>query len=469
MTKFNTNILIRSCAILFSLLFLVLSYFNVPATDDYHFLDNLHQFGIWNGMIHEYNSWSPRFASVLITHLFLWLEENWMCGYFLFGLFSLLLVTVSIFSLLRAVDSLLSNHFSVSFEDQKKSDQISISLFISSIWFLGSYRIGETWFWLCSASTYLWSNAFFILLFSVILRHRFSIFNYMLILLCGFYIGGSCGPLSLTTLFLLLIMLILIYVLRIDNEHKGQLNRKILLSICVLGFFFFLQYIAPGNRIRESFFREISIIESIILNVKMTGIIVLKRLPPSLLIDLVLTFPIALMIQPSSVANSLNWMRNVLISTIIFGFLIFIFQWSITFKTQDVGAYRTLFFIQTLSVFFSATFWILTAKYGILKELKSSLERIKIALLSAYSLTLIFLICHQFVLVRQYHKATVDRNVYVRKNHQKEEIIELNPLPESGMLYSAELSTDTAFFSNVHYKQGMKLELSVRRKIFFPE
>jgi hypothetical protein len=461
--------LIRWCALIFGILFLVLSFYNIPAKDDYHFLHNLHQYGIWNGMIHEYNTWSPRFASVLITHLFLWLEENWANGYFLFGLFSLLLVTLSVFSFLRVMDSLLTNNFYESFKVQKTIDQVSISLFVSSIWFLGSFRIGKTWFWLCSASTYLWSNAFFILLISLILRQRVSLFDYMLIFLCGFYIGGSCGPLSLTTVLLLLIMLILIYVLRIENERKRQLNRKILLSICALGLFFFLQYIAPGNRIRESFFREISIIESIILNVKMTGIIVLKRLPLSLLIDLILTFPIALMIQPSSIANYVNWMRNVLISTIIFGFLIFIFQWSITFKTQDVGAYRTLFFIQTLSLFFSGTFWILTAKYGILERLKSSLEKMKTGLLYAYVLTLLFLLYHQFIITRKYHAATTDRNAYVRTHHQKEALIELNPLPPSGMLCSAELSTDTAFFSNVHYKQGLQLKCKVRRKIYFPE
>ena len=42
--------------------------------------------------------------------------------------------------------------------------------------------------------------------------------------------------------------------------------------------------------------------------------------------------------------------------------------------------------------------------------------------------------------------------------------VELNPLPSSGMLFSSEISEDTANFSNQHLKCYLKLDFQIRMK-----
>jgi hypothetical protein len=42
--------------------------------------------------------------------------------------------------------------------------------------------------------------------------------------------------------------------------------------------------------------------------------------------------------------------------------------------------------------------------------------------------------------------------------NNKEEIINVKPLPFSGYIYSAEISTDSSHFSNQHLKSGLGLD-----------
>jgi len=463
--------LIKWCALIFGILFLVLSFYNVPATDDYHFLHNLHQFGIWNGMIHEYNSWSPRFASVLMTHLFLRIQDSWGIGYLLFGILSLVLVTFSVYSFLRMVDTHLSKVLLFSFRNLKPIDQISIALFISSIWFLGTFRIGETWFWLCSASTYLWSNAFFMILISRLFKKYSTTFDYPVLVLCAYYIGGSCGPISLITLTILGILL---FSTSSKNNYLFDLNasllrRKIVFSLVVLGGFFLIQYLAEGNRIRETFFQRVSLMGSLVLNMKMTGIILIKRLPLSLLIDLILTFPVVGIVRTKNKAEPKKWFKTIFLVTFSYFMAIFLFQWSITYKTQDVGAFRTLFFVQTLTLLYCGVFWMLAAKFGVLHKIQGIQHKIGSGILTIYLIVLSAILIKETTVTKRYHQACIGRVSYVKQSCNAKNVVEVNPLPESGMLYSSELSTDTAYFSNVHFKQGLNLNCTVKRKLFFPE
>ena len=469
MTRLNCLLIIRLCAFLFTLLFLILSFYNVPATDDYHFLHNLHEYGIWQGMVHEYSNWSPRFASVLITHFILWIQEMTGFGYFIFGVLSLLLVTTAIHCFLLSVEHFFENDIINLFRERTKVDQIAVSLFVASIWFLGTLRIGETWFWLCSASTYLWSNAFFLILVSQLIKSGKLWSDYPILFLSCFFIGGSCGPLSLITLTLLVLLLITNLFEFIKKGKSSGIIPKLTFATVILSIFFYFQYIANGNRVRETFFDQISLVESLILNIKITGIILIKRIPLSLLIDLILTFPVIKLISTRNESEPAKWIKCLTALTSIYLLTIFLFQWSITYKTQDVGAYRTLLFIQTLTLIYSGMFWILTAKYGFRKRLLGMQKKISFGLLTIYTITLSVLLINQIIATEKYHEACIERTEYVKRTCYNKNVTEVNPLPTSGLLYSAELSTDTSYFSNVHYKQGLNLDCAVRRKKLFPE
>lgn len=467
MLTFKMRSLIRFAGILFFLLFLILAFFNRPATDDFHFMHNLHQYGIWEGMLQEYSTWSPRYCSVLITQSILSLEEFTGWGYLIYGVLSLLLSWTAVHFLINRIKELLRRSGIDLIDDGPIG--ISTSLFICSIWFLSTFRIGETWFWLCSSSTYLWSNAFLLFLMGSVIHEKQSVKHWLVITISSIYIGGSCGPLSILTLVLLTGVISVTTTKWNPFENSQTILKRAVFSLLVLLLAFTVQYLAEGNRIREQFFREISLVESFILNIKMTGIILLKRLPLSLLISLALTFPLLLAVKQKEVSFT-KWVRAITLSSIIYVGLIFLFQWSITYKTQDVGAYRTLFFVNTLSVIFCANLWVQSARYGIIDSSKLFWSTTKKVILVCYSITLLFLLFQQANYGYQYSKSCDSRIAYcIKACNQNKNTIILHPLPYSGMLYSAELSTDPSFFSNEHYVQGLNITCKVRRNPFPPE
>ena len=117
---------------------------------------------------------------------------------------------------------------------------------------------------------------------------------------------------------------------------------------------FIVMYIGKGNEIRESFFEEISIYAALLLNIKYTGIIVLKIIPEILPYCIIFSLAISTYLTPTIPIRSLkSGVKNIFICFVLFGVLIFLFQLPISYKTQDLGADRTLYpvAITTLMVF----------------------------------------------------------------------------------------------------------------------
>jgi hypothetical protein len=452
-------------AFLFTILFLLLSFFNKPAVDDFHFLYNVHQFGVWKGILYEYATWSPRYVAVFVTHLTLLVEEKTHFGYLIFGVLSFGLTILAIHQFLKTASQFRIWDMYLESDFLNKKHFFISSLFFCSCWFLATLKIGETWFWLCSASTYLWSNAFFLILFSVLFKQKATPYHFVILFICTLYIGGSCGPLSLLSLFVLLSLITAGVFVRKSIFTNRHFMIRLIFSFILLGIFFFVQYNSQGNRIRETFFKEINLGESLLLNLKMMGIIIFKRLPFSFIIGLTLTFPLFSVVPKKTIPRYEKWFRCVCLSLFVYGVLLFLFQLSVTYKTQDVAAYRTLFFVNTLTLLFCAWFWILCSKYGVLLTISNYLKRLKVAVLAIYTFILVCVLFQQAFTVTNYARAYHERMLYIRNHCVEGEIINLNPLPPSGFLFSAELSSDTAHFSNNHFRKALNLKCYVRKGV----
>jgi hypothetical protein len=151
-----------------------------------------------------------------------------------------------------------------------------------------------------------------------------------------------------------------------------------------------------------------------------------------------------------------NWIQKIIIITVCFIGTIYLFQLPITYKTQDIGAYRALFTISLISLIYtSSIFYILGNKL----ELNQGIWIYFLVLPFAISLCINFFnLGNQKVTVTQYAKVYDDRINYLLKNQSVNGEIYLNPLPQSGFLYSAELSSDTSHFSHHHLKKGLGLK-----------
>lgn len=459
-----TNILLTLSNFLFILLYITLCVNNRIAIDDFYFLSNVSEHGIIDGSIYEYNSWNSRWLSLLLNHsiLFIYQKMNFIIA--LYGILNLILFVLALFFLITTVIDYIN--ISPILKKNKLYFQLSLlnfSVFFVGLIFISTMRIGETWFWICSSTGYIWSNIMFIIGIGCLIKREVKYSLSTIGCLSFFFIGGSSPTLSLLSILILSTIIVLASV----NYFHDLINKKILIKRSLLSLLlclssFIILYLGEGNRIREQFFHEISIGYSIILNFKMSGIIILKRIPLIIPIIAILSLPI---ISYSNYLKSgrsdMNWKKKVIYISILYLSLIYFFQLPITYKTQDVGAYRTLFFITILTIFyFLILFFLIGKNLFISKQLLNYLSKVPL-LISSFIFA--YFLINQYYTTTKYAKAYDQRMINLMEERTDIEILDLKPLPPSGMLYSAEISTDTSHYSNKFIKKALNLNFKVRK------
>jgi hypothetical protein len=222
---------------------------------------------------------------------------------------------------------------------------------------------------------------------------------------------------------------------------------------------FLVLYFAEGNLVREQFFDEISFGYSLVLNVKMVGIIFLKRVVYILPFILVLCLPmIAFSNRKKEKTTDPNWKRKLVYLTLTYFLTVDLFQLSITYKTQDVGAYRAFYFVSICTLAY-----VLALYYQIRKNLSLSPAFAFYSTVISLVLSTLFFGCQfeqQQAIVLKYAKAYDEHIQFVKAQNSPIHLLELHLLPNSGLLYSAELSSDTTYFTNQHFKAGLNLKFN---------
>lgn len=444
--------------ILFLSLFLVLALNQRLATDDFYFLANFLEHGVIQGTWTEYNTWSTRFSSVGLNQIVLFFQEKGTWALACFSLLSLAVfvtvVALNIKNIVRLLNVQSSHKLSGLYV-------LNLSIFLVSIMFITTVKIDETWFWLCASCTYLW-GVMMLMLGVAWLTSAKNNALYTLFGVFGFvYLGGASGPLALIVLsFLLSIILFSNKYSQSLKLAQNKLRIKATVGFLVCLSAFLILYFGKGNQMREVFFEQLSVLDSMFLNVKMSGIIILKRLPSVLPLMLTIAFPMLYVASIHNVAKKISPWMDFLKLTILFAVVVYLYQLSITYKTQDVAAYRALFFVSVLTLMYIAKSYLIIGKNLPLTKLSAALF---------YSSFLFAPTLFAYQLVKQHsiafeYSASYDTRMNLLENvKNKNEIILLSPLKNSGMLYSAEISTDTSFHSNQHLKQALMLKINVAK------
>ncbi len=441
--------------ILFITLYILLSYFNRISIDDFYFLNNVNKYGIIEGTSHEHETWSGRWAAVLVTHtvLFFYKFRNFL---FVYQLSIFLLFSISAYRLLKNIDELFTQKKLSSFE------LINISILLISALFYTTFKIDETWFWLCASSNYLLSIIFLILGSSAIIAEKKSILNIALCIVSFTYIGGSCEPLGLFVMLILVLFVSATYFKYISLPLPNQLlASRLLLAFVFCLSSFILMYSANGNRVRENFFEDISLFGCFILNFKTTGMIILLRLPavlPYLIPFSFITFYLGAVAKKNNSSKKAGIKKIILIGLTYF-VLLFIYQFPVSYITQDIAAYRALFPITLLTLIFAfAVFY----QLGLLFKPRANLSAYLLPFVLACIITLnTFTLYSQSKIVPNYAKAYDVRIAYLLKQKDNFQSTRVKPLPSSGLLFSAEISSDSAHFSNLHLQSGLHLKAGV--------
>ncbi len=443
MNKYLLKYLFYTSNIIFALLIITISYHNRIATDDFHFLDNILNYGIIKGVVIEYNTWSTRWLSVLINHVVLRFILINKISLFIFNIISITLFIIAVYVNVNKFKGIVKTEKISSF------DVLNISVFIVSAVFYTTIGIGETWFWLCSSCTYLYSV-------TMLLFANYWLFNKNSNVLIGiisfFFIGCTLEPLAI----LIILTLILIFAYNYIKKQELIQNKKIIIAIVLCSIAFLTLYGGKGTCNRELFFKKITIFESLILNFQLMKIIIHQYLIKLIPYIFIFSTPFIFLGQNSK--NKIDvkkWLIYSSILVVLFFVIFYLYQLSITYKTQDISAIRALF---------PVTFVLLITSFTLFYLLGSLIFLIKKTIISTYIAVVIIIILSSYNLITQskilekYTYCYDKRIEYLEANKNNTKTIILKPLPYSGYLYSAEISTDSTYFSNQHLKKALRLK-----------
>lgn len=444
---------------MFVIFYLLLSCYSRLSSDDYYFIYDVRTTGIGGSVYSQYMEWCGRFAATFAMDVPYKLFDVDQTYYFLLPLLSFILLVTGLYNLFKAAGSLLNFDFQC-------AQLLTASLSFTALLFFMSYDIGETWFWYCSLSSYLWSVVAFVwgVFFLLGISRRYV--SIVLASLCFMYVGGSSEVFSV--IYGVLIFLFLVYRYKIAADFKNfisdDLNSRFLIVYLIFGIFFLVFLIAPGNYLRDELFPERHFFNSLFISLKAIIKFGVLFMPPRLVY--ILPFGIPFIVIGSSYAdlftNKINFRKIFKISTIILAVLTLLFFLMIAFVMIETGPPRLWFLLSFLISVYTCAICFYAGCSGYI-ELK------KINILKTSCLILGFLImiyCYSSQLPKaiNYSKAHDERINYLTDLNNKivqDTIIQLKPLPSSGMLYSSEIKADTNHFTNKEMRLGYNLKFHV--------
>lgn len=462
------SILLWTAVTVFVSLYAILSYNNRLAADDLFYLANYPKVGIWGCMEYLYLTFSGRWSAYLYTGAVVSMSHlKWTL--FIFHSFTLA-------SLIAILSLILHQILNIRLNSRLKRREILLYATITAMGlFFTSYSIGETWFWVVQVCTYIWCIIMSLMLIYGFLNKKSLPINLFIISIAGLFIGGSSESYALVNLFLLGCYLFFanIRFSRLPFFHlptSKSLNIKLTIAIIAVLIGFAITMTAPGNGVRYDALPHPSNAMLVWIQLKSFIKIVFIRIPLNLPMLLLFGTPWFLLgnhIQKrTSIISFTEFSKSLLPYMFTFLVLIFIFLVPTSFIMAELGPDRALSFISffiTLS-FSAVLFWAgMRLAVG-----DKTIHLLKIGTPSLMIILLTYHTINQWQITSAYAHSYDNRNSYLDTAKQKEKntTIVVDSLKPSGMLYSAEITTNPSHFLNQFLKDasGVKGDVKVKNK-----
>lgn len=239
----GVNKLIIILLLLTNLLFLaylmIVSYYNVPQSDDLFFIHRFQSLGLFKSIYWWYMNWQGRFLPMLFTNISL-LSFKYFDTLILNSVFLFALYFYSLFCLLKKMignPEINNNKWDYLFLS-------SISILLFNLILLFHFDT-STFFWICASHNYFGGFGFFLLGANYLLNIKSNKLSYSIIIFSFFYVGCSME------LFSLLIVLILLFSIVTSIYFKNfSLLKKLLIAFISCFISFLIMYFSPGTGIR---------------------------------------------------------------------------------------------------------------------------------------------------------------------------------------------------------------------------
>lgn len=446
---------------LFLILYLLLCYFNRFAADDFFFMQAEKQYGTFKTVQLCYETYSGRWlAYSLTTALLSYATAPFFL--FLFGCATFILLFWAVFVMLKKTFSLLGISYN-------RFHLVQFSILFCASFLFASIDIGESWFWYTSVISYLLSLIALIFLILELVHPRKSILSFILTIVLSLYIGAASE--SFATISGLVIFLLL---LASHSKNKkiqthilpGQ-SFKIALAFIALSISFGITAAAPGNTIRLAQLPHPTFFAQALAPFKSLFKVSYLTIVDHSIGLILLSFPWFLLghsLKSKTPISLLQFFKNgikFIPSLLLLGFIILLPASLILSETPPARALSQFSFLVVLIV---TGYFFFAGQQIILNPLQA--QRIKISSLIASVLFISITLFLQINKARKYASAYDKRMEIIQDYIQTNGAgpIELEKLPPSGYLYSAEIASDTANFKNIQLQRFLELKKAVRVK-----
>jgi hypothetical protein len=447
--------------VLFLGLFILLCRNFRISTDDFFYLSEVERIGVFKIVYNSYFKWSGRYATFTIQNILFKILYHHIAYFFLFPLVSFILLIWGVYK--NIVQLSLLCHFSISV-----LTRWVLSLSFMALLFFLSFDIGENWFWCSGMSCYLFSIIAVTWGIFFIIHPAGNLFYYLAICGCFTFIGGSCEVYAPVFLVVLSFILYTRYrqSLSFSNFIQHPIYGKLLTAFIFTAISYFLFLIAPGNLCRNQLFPKHRFFFSFFITAKSLVKFFILFVPTHL--------PYLLAFSTVFYTTGIDFRENChsafkmqfveFVKTISLFFLLFVlfYFYMIAYIMSETGPARIWFLVSFVFCICccSISFY---AGYHQLLPLKTVNVLKKTSVVTAF-LILSYSIIRQSEITKRYAAAYDERaNVLTGLNQHmhKDTVVAVPALPPPGMLYGAEITRDTAHYTNQHLRMGYKLTFHV--------
>lgn len=418
------NLTIYIPCILFLAWYIIASYANVYACDDYWHGTNVHSFGFWNAQIFYWNNWEGSFTHTFLAtlpHLFQYERMPFFCN-----ILSLLLLIYSTVLFIKTY--FLSS----------KYQTIAYACYLTAFLLTFTTAEAEIRFWVCANNAYLFGISTTLIFISLYHRLNYTINKnaLWLIILLVIILGNKIS-------FIYWVVLTLLLHDAIFNRLTAKHFYIILLILAIS----LLNILAPGNFIRLS--QNMEDCSSYEMPIEDVFLYRIRSLIPFFYATILLV-PICISLHPKITK------KIIIIQTIAF-LLLFIGDTAIMFICfHDSGPKRGNIILEVSAMFYFCSLFSYIIMWLRLDILKTALQLVSCLFLVYYILGNILKIDQSYEFSRLSH----ERDNIVLNSEQIGEIT-LPALPDSGLLLSyfcnEEIWIENVYFSYFNKKMRVKI------------
>jgi hypothetical protein len=435
--------------------FLVVGSLNRPAHDDLDFIYQASDKGIAGSVVHYYQTWNTRWASIFVSSLY-YSSYIKIQSLLPFHFVTLLLLSGICYLLCKNIFGKLNIH-------STRTETGVLAMLLVAGTFFSSFSIADAFYWVNTSSMYLWNLMAFMFLISIILSDQSNFIKLITAILMGVYIGGSSEPF----VFLILITALpLMYYLIIRNVNKRTVTHLIVFTLMVI-LAFSISYLGEGHSNRSGFLPQTTIIQKSWILTKSAIKLFIIYLPKKVLITSLFAFSFYFVGQRSSNLFNKYFVGKTTLNLSLFlwvGFIILSIL-SITpvvLIMSEMGPERSWTQISwMLMICMSAQFYLLGARSSIHQDTVARLNK------SVPWILLVFIVVtssSETMRSVRYADKWDERMemLYEYKNEGRTELLQIEQkLPETGWLHNAEITSNPDHFTNQHLKSYIKADFNI--------